>query len=61
MEKLKPDKIARIYDGFRNGQSLAADFEGRFKAKLDEETMNATHQIIIVAAELDDATERILG
>jgi hypothetical protein len=61
MEKLKPDKIARIYDGFRNGQSLAADFEFRFKAKLDEETMNATHQIIIVAAELDDATERILG
>ena len=55
MEKLKPDKIARIYDGFRNGQSLAADFECRFKAKLDEETMNATHQIIIVAAELDDA------
>ena len=61
MEKLKPDKIARIYDGFRNGQSLSADFETRFKAKLDEETMNATHQIIIVAAELDDATERILG
>lgn len=61
LEKLKPDKIARIYDGFRNGQSLSADFESRFKVKLDEETMNATHQIIIVAAGLDDATERSLG
>ena len=24
MKKLKPDNIARIYDGFRNGQSLSA-------------------------------------
>ena len=61
MEKLEPDKIAGIYDGFSKGGSLSADFEARFKAKLDEDTMNATHQIIIVAAELDAATERILG
>ncbi len=38
VEKLKPDKNARIYDGLRNGQSLAADFEFRFKAKLDDAT-----------------------
>lgn len=61
MEKLKPEKIAKIYDSFGKSGSLSDDFESRFGAKLDEETMNETHQIIIVAAELDDATERILG
>ena len=61
MANLKPDKIAKIYASFEPGKSLANAFESRFKAKLDEETMNETHQIIIVAAVLDDATERILG
>ncbi len=61
MENLEPDKIGQIYEGFRKGCSLSTDFENRFGAKLDQETMNETHQIIIVAAELDDATERILG
>ena len=28
---------------------------------LDEDTLNASHQIIVVAAELDDSTERIVG
>lgn len=61
VEKLEADKIARIYDRFRPGRSLDADFKGRFGAELDEESLNHSHQIIIVAAELDASTERILG
>lgn len=61
VEDLKPDQIARIYERFRPGGSLDADFAQRFGAELDEDSLNTSHQIIIVAAELDDSTERILG
>lgn len=60
VEKLTADRIAQIYQRFANGGSLDAAFEKRFGTKLDEETLNASHQIVIVAAELDDATERII-
>lgn len=36
-------------------------FQGCFGVKLDKETLNPSHQIIIVAAELDPSTERIIG
>jgi len=61
VENLKPDKIAQIYDRFRPGRSLDEDFKIRFGAELDEDALNGSHQIIIVAAELDASTERILG
>lgn len=61
MENLKPDKIAQIYDVFSKGRKLSDDFKARFNEDLDVEKLNETHQIILVAAELDDATERILG
>jgi hypothetical protein len=58
---LKADKIVQIYQRFSNGGDLDAAFLQRFKSPLDEDTLNASHQVIIVAAELDDATERIIG
>jgi len=60
VENLKTDKIAQIYQRFSNGGSLDAAFQKRFGTKLDEETLNESHQIVLVAAELDDATERII-
>ncbi len=60
LEKLTADKIAQIYQRFSNGGSLDAAFEARFGTKLDDDALNASHQIILVAAELDDATERII-
>lgn len=60
VEKLTPDRIAQIYQRFSGGGSLDAAFEQRFGAKLDEETLNESHQIVLVAAELDDASERII-
>ena len=45
----------------RAGRSLAEDFRQRFGQPLDEDELNQNHQIIIVAASLDDSTERIVA
>ncbi len=60
VERLTSDKIAQIYQRFSGGGSLNDAFRTRFGAKLDEETLNESHQIVVVAAELDDASERIV-
>lgn len=60
VEKLKPEDIAAIYSRFAPGRNLADDFRQRFGHPLDEEELNQNHQIIIVAAALDDSTERIV-
>src|SRR5713101_9379167 len=61
VERLRTEDIAAIYSRFAPGHSLAEDFRKRFGQDLDEETLNQSHQIIIVAASLDDSTERIVG
>jgi hypothetical protein len=61
VEKLTADDIVRIYSRFAPGQSLAANFCQRFGQDLDEDSLNQSHQIIIVAASLDDSTERIVA
>jgi len=61
VEKLEAQDIDGIYGRFRSGQSLAADFKKRFGHDLEEDSLNASHQIVIVASSLDDSTERILG
>jgi hypothetical protein len=61
VEQLTPDRVAQIFHRFSGGKSLDAAFLERFGVQLDEETLNQSHQIIIVAAELDSSTERIIG
>jgi Endonuclease NucS C-terminal domain len=61
VEQLTADKIAQIYQRFSKGNNLDEAFKQYFGVKLDEETLNQSHQIILVAAELDDSTERIIG
>ena len=61
VERLLPQEISAIYSRFSGGKSLAADFSTKFGVQLDEENLNASHQIIIVAASLDASTERIVG
>jgi len=61
VERLRAEEIGAIYSRFAPGRSLAQDFRQRFGQDLDEETLNQSHQIIIVAASLDDSTERIIG
>jgi hypothetical protein len=60
IEDLPADRIAQIYRRFSKGGNLAAAFQQRFGTELDEETVNESHQIVLVAAELDDASERII-
>jgi Endonuclease NucS len=60
VEQLGPEKIAQIYQRFSNGGSLDEAFRQRFGVELDEETLNQSHQIVVVAAELDPSTERII-
>jgi hypothetical protein len=61
VEGLKPEDIAAVYGRFAPGCDLAQDFRQRFGADLDEEALNASHQIIVLASALDDSTERIVG
>lgn len=61
VEDLEADDLAAIYGRFKAGQSLSADFKARFGQSLNEETLNETHQIVVVAASLDASTERIVG
>jgi hypothetical protein len=60
VEALTADRIAQIYQRFSNGGSLSEAFKQRFGITLDEDALNESHQIILVAAALDDSTERII-
>jgi len=57
---LQADEIAAIYTKFKSNGDLGADFQARFGQKLDEATLNATHQIVVVAASIDASTTRIV-
>ena len=61
VEKLEPKKIVEIYRRFSSGRDLSKDFEHKFGRSLDEDELNQSHQIIIVSAELDASTERIVA
>ncbi|MCC4118616.1 endonuclease NucS [Aromatoleum toluclasticum] len=61
VEKLKPEDIAAIYGRFAPGKNLAAEFQEAFGLPLDEDTLNQSHQIVIVSSSLDPSTERIVA
>ena len=58
---LEITEISALYAGFSDGADLVTAFQERFHAELEEHEWNQSHQIVIVAAELDDSTERIAG
>lgn len=61
VEKLKPEQIVAIYSRFAPGKNLAADFQKAFGMPLDDDTLNQSHQIVIVSSSLDPSTERIVA
>jgi len=61
VEGLEAQDVAAIYDRFAYGRDLAADFLARFGQPLDEDSLNSSHQIVIVATHLDESSERIVG
>lgn len=60
VEALDPVEISSIYRKFTNGRSLASDFNVHFGQPLDEDSLNAAHQIVVVSASLDESSERIV-
>ena len=61
LEQLDVGDIARIYSNYSGGRDLAYDFELRFGNPLDEDELNGSHQIVIVASSLDASSERVVG
>jgi hypothetical protein len=57
---LASEDIAAIYAKFKPSGDLGADFQTRFGQPLDEDALNATHQIVVVAETIDDSTVRIV-
>ena len=60
VDDLTADRLSQIYEKFSSGGNLGEAFKQRFNTELEEESLNQSHQIIIVAAELDPSTERIV-
>jgi hypothetical protein len=60
LQRLTSNEIVAIYTRFRPDRSLATDFHDFFGQELDEDSLNAAHEIVVVAASLDASTERIV-
>jgi hypothetical protein len=60
---LEPHDLSRIYQAFTgtNGKNLEEAYKAHFGNVIDEEELNQNHQIVVVAAELDPSTERIVN
>lgn len=61
VETLEADAISSIYEKYSAGGNLEEAFRSRFNVALQEEHLNQSHQIVVVAAELDSSTERIIS
>lgn len=61
-QKQKAHDLSRIYQNLagEHAKNLSESYKERFGNDLDEEELNQSHQIVIVAAELDASTERIV-
>ncbi len=60
VQRLSVEEILMHYSKFSKGGNLSDAFKARFGSELDEEELNSTHQMIVVASELDAHTERIV-
>ena len=58
--ELEAKEIAAIYSRFKPKASLSRDFFDRFGHDLDEDTINDTHQLVVVDSSTDPRTERIV-
>lgn len=61
VDGLEPDDVAEVYRRFAPGRDLGTDFLARFGQALDEDSLNGSHQIVVVASSLDASTERIIN
>lgn len=60
LERLDVGDIERMYANYSDGRNLAYDFELRFGTPLDQDELNASQQIVIVASAVDPGSERVI-
>lgn len=65
VKNLSASQISAIYETYiarysQKQNSLEEEYYDKFKINLEEESINHSHQIVIVATELDSSTERIV-
>ena len=61
VSKMTVEEIAQLYLSFTAGnETLNEAFLKKFKAELDESSVNQKVKMVIVAAKMDDGTERII-
>ncbi len=61
ISKMTVEEIAQLYLSFTAGTETLNDaFLKKFKAELDESSVNQKVKMVIVAAKMDDGTERII-
>lgn len=60
VQEQPPERLAEIFQAYSGTGSLDEAFQQRFGIELDEEQLDGSHQIVIVAAVLDASTERIV-
>ncbi len=68
VRELEDEDVAAIFDAYLrdyspklSGMSLDERFRERFNVKEMPESLNDSHELVIVAGELDDSTERIVN
>jgi hypothetical protein len=65
VEGLESEDVAAIWSesgpGAKTGGSLDAAFQAKFGLALDEVDLNEAHRMVVVAARLDESTERIVS
>jgi hypothetical protein len=60
VEKISSERLQQIYEGFIPNGNLQSDYEARFNTEWDDENLRGDTQLVLVASELDSASERIV-
>jgi len=61
VESLEVDDLVDIFKRFQRDRELSEAFLEKFDTAIDDVELNQSHQIVIVASELDSSSERIVA
>jgi hypothetical protein len=60
IDGMQAEEIAAIFAKFSGGKDLGSVFRERFGQILDDDMLNSSHQMVVVAPNIDDSTSRIV-
>ena len=55
---VRAEDVVGMYERFQPGRSLGQEFRAKFGDDLDEDSINETHQLVVVSSAVDSRTER---